>query len=79
MRWIDAKFLDEQWSSTLTSESLLPELVRDLIHASVDDPTKIKEIRFPITDLARTPGYDGQTNIIGLSNTYVPDGKTVRS
>lgn len=77
MKWIDAKFLDEQWSSTHAAEGMLPELVRDLIHGSVDDLSKIHEIRFPVGDMDRIPGYDGKLEIDGTFNAFIPNGKSV--
>lgn len=75
MKWIKASFLDH-WSTSNASEGQLPELVRDLVLASVDDRTKISEIRFPIGDMARTPGYDGKLGA-SISHSFVPDGDSV--
>lgn len=75
MKWIDAHFLD-QWSTSNASEGQLPELVRDLVLSSVEERAQISDIRFPIGNMARIPGYDGMLSV-SISHQFIPDGDSV--
>jgi hypothetical protein len=72
VKWITSTDL-ERWANTLDSETELPELVRDLIRASVID---IRAFRFPSGDSAQIPGWDGRLNSLGAL-PYVPEGNSV--
>lgn len=65
----------QQWASTRTSQSQLPDLVRRLILTTIDY-RDIDNIAFPCGDDISNPGYDGVLTTRG-SNPYVPAGDSV--
>src|SRR5437773_9007565 len=58
-KWITALELD-RWAETNDAKTRLPELLRRLIHASVD-PSDLEHINFPGGEETHRPGYDGET------------------
>jgi len=72
MKWITAANLDA-WGRTTASESLLPELVADLISATAPE---ITSIRFPSGDKGRVRGFDGVLES-GGGWLNVPQGRSV--
>lgn len=72
MKWISALDL-AQWADTVTSNTILPYIVLELIKASSDT---VLGSRFPNGDKGQVRGYDGYLSIIG-GNEYVPDGCSI--
>ncbi|HUQ94741.1 MAG TPA: hypothetical protein VM120_23875 [Bryobacteraceae bacterium] len=71
MRWVTAQDL-QSWAGRLDAESRLPELVRRLVHATVDTPQKVA---FPSGESVQTGGWDGIVSTT-IGNAYVPDGSS---
>src|SRR5205814_8981933 len=72
VKWITADDL-ARWAKTLSSQSDLPALIKDLVRASATD---IRAFRFPAGDSALIPGWDGRLNSLS-SSLYVPEGDSV--
>ncbi|PYX07484.1 MAG: XRE family transcriptional regulator, partial [Acidobacteria bacterium] len=72
MKWITADDL-ARWAKTLSAQSDLPALIKDLVRASATD---IRAFRFPAGDSAQIPGWDGRLNSLS-SSLYVPEGDSV--
>ncbi|WP_346295757.1 hypothetical protein LRC39_23025 [Rhodopseudomonas sp. P1] len=71
MKWITASQL-EQWARTLLARTELPQIVSDLIRASVPD---IASIRFPSGDKGQVRGFDGHL-VSSVDALNVPLGET---
>jgi transcriptional regulator with XRE-family HTH domain len=67
--WVKAEHL-EQWSSTRAAQAGLPALVRQLIHASTERPTRIE---MPGGEGVQRHGWDGIVEAPTRS-LFVPDG-----
>ena len=63
----------QHWADTKESESLMPELMRRLIHASIKVITRIS---FPNEDSVYLPGFDGILETTD-TNAYVSNGLSV--
>lgn len=78
MKWITARDL-EQWANTRESQTRFPELVADLIRASVSRTTAF---RFPSGEMGALPGLDGvldvpeKESIIEQAASYLPVGRS---
>ena len=72
MKWITALSLD-QWADTAQARGNFPELVGDLIRASVAD---IRAYRFPTGDKGQVRGFDGNLEVAGASQ-FVPAGSSI--
>ena len=64
-----------QWADTISSQSMLPDLIRRLILSTIDYKA-IDHIAFPCGDDIGKPGYDGAI-ITRESNPYIPIGRSV--
>jgi len=62
----------DRWADTNDAKSYLPELIRRLVHATVE-PTELERVNFPAAEETHRPGYDGQTKAI-RGNAKVPAG-----
>ncbi len=60
----------ESWAATNDARYRLPQLIRRLIHATVDDPQCVD---FPAGEGVQRPGWDG-TVVAELGNSFVPTG-----
>jgi hypothetical protein len=71
-KWIDATDLN-QWANRRDSQARLPQLLRRLVHATVQQP---RRVGFPSGDSVQMGGWDG---IIDApeGNDFVPDGDSV--
>jgi hypothetical protein len=72
MRWITALNL-HQWADTVQARTAFPELVADLIRATV---TSIADFRFPNGDKGQVRGFDGELDALGVA-PYIPDEKSI--
>lgn len=70
-RWISAQELD-RWADTNDAKARLPELIRRLVHATVE-PSDLELIDFPAGEETHRPGYDGVTQTT-RGNAWVPQG-----
>lgn len=70
-KWITAQDID-RWAATPQAKSLLPELLRRLVFATVRRE-HLKNINFPAGAEFQRPGYDG-TTVVTQGTTFVPDG-----
>ena len=71
--WVSALKL-EQWADSLTARALLPQLLRRLVHATLDAPT-IQRAEFPSGEGVQRHGIDGLTETTA-GNAKVPAGQT---
>lgn len=71
MRWIRAQELD-RWASSNDARVYLPELMRRLVHATIDS-SDLEHIDFPAGEETHRPGYDGETKT-QRGNAWVPQG-----
>lgn len=72
-KWISAYQID-QWADAIEARALLPELIRRLIHATVEH-SQIEHIEFAGSEEGHRPGYDGTTKVrAGGGNAKVPEG-----
>jgi transcriptional regulator with XRE-family HTH domain len=67
--WVKARHL-EQWSSTRRAQGGLPDLIRQLIYASTDQPTRIE---MPSGEGVQRRGWDGLVEA-QRSFLFVPEG-----
>jgi len=72
-KWVSANQLDS-WASRADAKSRLPELIRRLIHATVE-AANLEHVNFPAGEEIHRPGYDGETNV-RQGNAKVPEGIT---
>lgn len=70
--WIAAQDLDERWASTPQAKSLLPELLRRLVFATVPRE-HLQKVDFPSGAETQRPGYDG-TTVTSQFTAFVPEG-----
>lgn len=72
-KWISAYQID-QWADAIDARALLPELIRRLVHATVDR-SQLEHIEFAGSEEGHRPGYDGTTKVrVGGGNAKVPEG-----
>lgn len=71
--WISALDL-QQWAPTTAAKLLMPQLLRRLVHATVDR-TALERVEFPKGEQVYRPGYDGVTKT-SVGNFKVPAGIT---
>lgn len=72
MNWVRALDL-ENWANTLDSKSRFPQLVRRLVHATVED---LKLVEFPSGEGIQREGWDGLVEAV-RGNPFVPSGVSV--
>lgn len=70
-KWISAQQLD-RWADSNDAKSRLPELIRHLVHATIE-PADLEHVDFPAGEETHRPGYDGVTKA-RRGNAKVPDG-----
>jgi hypothetical protein len=70
--WIDATDLN-QWANRRDAQERLPQLLRRLIHATVQQP---RRVGFPSGESVQMGGWDGIVDA-PEGNTFVPDGFSV--
>jgi hypothetical protein len=70
-KWITAQDID-RWAATPQAKSLLPELIRRLVFATVRRE-HLKKIDFPSGAEFQRPGYDG-TTVVTQRTPFVPKG-----
>src|SRR5258708_1602594 len=70
--WVRALEL-ENWADTLDSRSRFPQLVRRLLHATVEG---IQLVSFPAGEGVQREGFDGIVKTTS-SNAFVPEGVSV--
>lgn len=70
--WIDATDLN-QWANRRDAQARLPQLLRRLIHATVQQP---RRVGFPSGESVQMGGWDGIVDA-DVGNTFVPDGFSV--
>lgn len=63
----------QRWADTKESEGLMPELIRRLIHSSLND---IMRLSMPSGDSVSLPGFDGVIET-SCGNAFVSSGTTV--
>lgn len=63
----------QHWADSLDARSVLPQIVRRLVIATVGD---ISEIDFPAYESIQRPGFDGIVDCTG-GNAWVPAGRSV--
>lgn len=73
MKWITAYDLGT-WAGRTTSKALFPELIADLIRASVDD---IGAFRFPNGEKGYVRGFDGVLQTDAGAKPFVPTGHSI--
>ena len=71
--WVTSLKL-EQWADELSARALLPQLLRRLVHATLDAPA-IQRAEFPSGEGIQRHGIDGLTETT-VGNAKVPAGKT---
>lgn len=71
MQWIDEAGL-AIWAKRLGARAYLPDLIADLIRASIADASRF---RFPGGDIAQLRGWDGSLET-AEATTFVPAGKS---
>lgn len=69
--WVTALKL-EQWADSLSARALLPQLLRRLVHATLES-TAIKRAQFPSGEGVQRPDEDGMTET-SAGNAKVPIG-----
>src|SRR5438067_227854 len=69
MRWIDGTDL-VQWADRRDSQALLPELVRQLIYATLPDARRVE---FRTGEGVQLPGWDGYVEA-STGIAHVPEG-----
>ena len=69
--WVTALKL-EQWADSLSARALLPQLLRRLVHATLES-TAIQRAQFPSGEGVQRPDEDGLTET-SASNAKVPIG-----
>src|SRR4051794_14504064 len=72
MNWVKALEL-ENWADTLDSRSRFPQLIRRLLHATVEE---LKLIEFPAGEGVQREGWDGFVEA-SSGNAFVPAGISV--
>lgn len=73
MKWITAFDLGK-WAARTTSKALFPELIADLIRASIDD---IAAFRFPNGEKGYVRGFDGVLQSDSGAKPFVPAGHSI--
>ena len=73
MKWITAFDLGK-WATRTTSRALFPELIADLIRASVDD---IGTFRFPNGEKGYVRGFDGVLQSDAGAKPFVPKDRSI--
>jgi hypothetical protein len=73
MKWITAFDLGK-WARRTTSRAVFPELIADLIRASVDD---IGTFRFPNGEKGYVRGFDGVLQSDAGTKPFVPKGRSI--
>ena len=69
MKWVNATDLIA-WADRLDCRSRMPDVVRRLIHATVEQPQKVD---FPSEESVQLGGWDGLVEV-GEPHLYVPLG-----
>lgn len=69
--WVTALKL-EQWADELSARALLPQILRRLVHATLE-PTAIKRAQFPSGEGIQRPEEDGLTETLA-GNAKLPNG-----
>ena len=72
--WVTASEIDG-WAEATAARTLLPELIRRLVLATVDR-TNLERINFPAGEEVQRHGYDGTTST-KIATTHVPQGLCV--
>ncbi len=72
-KWVSAIQLD-RWADTNDAKSRLPELLRRLVHGTLE-PSDLEHVDFPSGEETHRPGYDGVTKA-KHGNAKVPEGIT---
>src|SRR6516165_1502520 len=72
--WLTASEIDD-WAETTVARTLLPELIRRLVLATVER-TDLERINFPAREEVQRHGYDG-TTLTKTATAYVPQGPSV--
>jgi hypothetical protein len=70
-KWVTAQDID-RWAATPQAKSLLPELIRRLVFATILRKD-VKKIDFPSGAEFQRPGYDG-TTVVTQGTQFVPEG-----
>src|ERR1035437_6051234 len=70
-KWVTAQDID-RWAATPQAKSLLPELIRRLVFATILRKD-VKKIAFPSGAQFQRPGYDG-TTVVTQGTQFVPEG-----
>ncbi|WP_424103374.1 hypothetical protein [Moorena producens] len=71
-QWVDATDLN-LWANRRDAQARLPQLLRRLIHATVQQPQRVV---FPAGDSVQMPGWDGIVDA-PEGNSFVPNGYSV--
>jgi precorrin isomerase len=72
-KWISALDL-EKWADQSDAQTRPPELIRRLMHATVD-PSNLEHVSFSGGKETHRPDYDGETKVrSGRGNAKAPDG-----
>ncbi len=71
--WITALKL-EQWADSLPARAVLPQLLRRLVHATIDT-SSVQRAEFPSGEGIQRHGIDGATEV-ATGNAKVPVGRT---
>ncbi|MFN0106472.1 MAG: hypothetical protein ACKV2U_30820 [Bryobacteraceae bacterium] len=69
MKWVNATDI-KLWAGRLDSQSLMPELLRRLVFASIHNPHRVE---FPSAESVQSGGWDGISEVSEQS-TFVPFG-----
>jgi hypothetical protein len=72
-KWVSAHQLN-RWADTNDAKARLPELIRRLVHATVEQ-VYLERVGFPAGEETHRPGYDGVTST-KRGNAWVPVGIT---
>ncbi|MBC1235725.1 hypothetical protein [Nostoc sp. 2RC] len=74
LKWVDATDL-VRWADRLDARARLPQVLRLLIHATVQHP-RPRRVDFPSGESIQMPGWDGIVDA-PKGNSFVPDGYSV--
>jgi hypothetical protein len=69
LNWIDANDLD-RWADRLDAQARLPQVIRRLVHATVEHPHRVD---FPAGESVQRSGWDGIVEAVE-GNAFVPPG-----
>lgn len=72
-KWVSALELN-RWADTNDAKSRLPELIRRLVHGTIE-PADLEHVDFLAGEETHRPGYDGVTKA-KRGNARVPEGIT---